>query len=779
MIFKILNFRKKHITSLLSGNYLLIIALILLLSSCSNLRYLDEGQQLYTGSKVKIESEEKISGKGGLVSEMERVLRPQPNEKFLFWRPRLWFYNVAGEDPGNALTRYMRNRIGRPPVLFEDFSVDRSMRLMENRLFNMGFFDSQLEYQISEKKKTAGVEFMITLSPAFTIAELLPVESDAEIARHINESLDETLIKPGRDYHLSILREERERITAHLKDLGYFYFHSDFLLFRADTTGGQREVSLSLALKTNIPANAKERFNIRNIYINTAFTLVGDQQLNDTIYMGEGIYLLNNNDEFKPSTLKRAIFFEKDKLYNSNDHDLTLNHLMGLGVFKFVNLRFLEINDVDTPSLDLRVQLTPMDKKNISAEIRGITKSTNFAGPGLSIAFNNRNFLGGAENFNLNLEGAYETYIGQTEKRARSWDVGASAELSTPRFIVPFGTGNLSPRFIPRTSIGLSFNFRSRTDAFSISSIRSNFGYMWNQSITTQYRFNPFVFNIFSLGSVSEEYEQILQEEQQRRGLFEQFLLGSEFSYYHNSQLREPRKHAWYFNYNIDLSGNLAYLIFQGLNLGEEQEEGGYGIFNQSFSQYARNDFDLRYYLDLGHNQKLATRLAAGIGVPYGNSSTLPYIKLFTTGGSNSIRAFQPRSLGPGSYSSPDTLQTTFNIYQSGDIKLEFNIEYRFSMTRIIKGALFADAGNIWNLKERERTPGGKFETSEFLSQMALGTGAGLRLDFTFFILRLDLAFPLAIPYDDSPGYFQSIRPLDGSWRRDNLLLNLAIGYPF
>ncbi|MFN2394972.1 MAG: BamA/TamA family outer membrane protein, partial [Bacteroidales bacterium] len=691
-----------------SGNYLPIIALLLLFSSCSNLKYLDEGQQLYTGSNVNIESEEKITTKGEVTSELERVIRPKPNEKILFWRPRLWFYNVAGEDPGNALTRYMKNTIGRPPVLFEDFNIDQSIRLMENRLFNMGFFDPKIDYRIKESEKKAGLEFTVALSPAFTIAELLPIDSETEIAVHINESLDESLIKPGRDYRLSILREERERITTNLKEMGYFYFHPDFLIFRADTTGGERDVSLSLALKTNIPVNATEKLYIRNTYINTAFTLTGEKQTNDTIYLDNGVYLLNNNGEFKPSTLKRAIFFEKDKLYNSNDHDLTLNHLMGLGVFKFVNLRFTEDREKEKPYLDLRVQLSPLDKKSISAEIRGVTKSTNFAGPGLSLSFNNRNFFGGAENFTMNLDGAYETYIGQRERSANSWEAGASAELTIPRFVVPFGTGTLSPRFIPKTRIGLSFNFRSRTDAFSISSIKSNFGYLWNQSVTSQYRFNPFVFNIFSLGSVSEEYEQIFQEEQLlRRGLFEQFLLGSEFSSYYNSRLREKKKHGWYLNYNIDLSGNIAYLIIHGFNLGEEQEEGGYEIFNQSFSQYARNDFDLRYFLDMGHEQKLASRLAAGIGIPYGNSSNLPYVKLFTTGGSNSIRAFHPRSLGPGSYQSPDTLQTTFNIYQSGDIKLELNLEYRFSMTSIIKGAVFADAGNVWNLEERERTPGG------------------------------------------------------------------------
>jgi outer membrane protein insertion porin family len=770
---------RKYMTNTSAFRAILFLSTIALLGGCSNLRYLEEGQQLYTGSDIEIISDERIPNKREVASELERVLRPQPNEKILTWRYRLWFYNVAGEDPGNFLTRFMRNRIGRPPVLFEEFSIDRSVRLMENRLFNMGFFDPVIDFRVKEKRKRAGVEFDVFLNPAFTISELLPIESDSEIAGFINESLEKSLIRPGDAYRLSKLREERERITMDLKELGYFYFHPDFLLFRADTTAGERQVSLSLAIKRNIPSNALERFTIRNTYINTSFIFGSADQYTDTIYLENGVYLLNNNGQFKPSTLKRAVFFENGRLYNSHDHNLTLNHLMGLGVFKFVNLRFIEINENDLPQLDVQVQLSPMDKKNLSAEIRGVSKSTNFAGPGMSISFNNRNFLGGAENFTLNLDGAYEFSIGG-DSQGRSWETGASSELTIPRFIAPFGFSDVSTRFIPRTRVALSFNFLYRTDAFSVSSIRSQFGYLWNQSVTTQYRYNPFVFNIFSLGFVSDKFEEFFsQEALLRQGLFEQFLLGSEFSYYYNSQLRSQRRHSWYFNYNIDLSGNMLWLLLRGMNLSDTLDDGGYGIFNQSFSQYARNDFDLRYYLDLGQGRRLVTRMAAGFGIPYGNSSTLPYIKLYTTGGSNSLRAFHPRSLGPGIYQSPDTLETAFDIYQSGEIKLELNLEYRFSMTNIIKGAVFADAGNIWNLKERERAPGGKFKTSEFLGQLALGTGVGLRFDFTFFILRLDLAFPLAVPYDDSPGYFQSIRPLDRNWRRDNLLLNLAIGYPF
>ena len=761
----------------------LVLSLIMLASgSCSSTRYLDEGQKLYTGFKINIESEENVEDKGELVSELKRVVRPQPNERVLWWRYRVWFYNIAGEDPQGALRKWMKNRIGREPVLWSDFDGDRSVRLLENRLFNMGYFDAAVNFEPIEKEKKASVEFHVDLPIPFRITEVLPLDDDREISDFINNSMENSLLGEGQIYRLSRLREERERISKHVRDEGFFFFNPGFVVFRADTTIGNREVKLALSLSQTMPQNAFQPYTIRNTIINANHTLETDasRQPSDTISLENNIWLINNNDLFKPATLDRAVFFENDKLYTTHDHDRTLNHLMGLGVFKFVNLRFSEVNTEDIPMLDVQVQLTPMEKKNLGIEIRGVSKSTGFIGPGLTLSFSNRNFLGGAEHFSINLDGAYEVLIGGRDRGANSLEAGISSELTIPRFVAPFGLSNINPMYLPRTKISLNYNFLSRTDAFSVTSFRSQFGYEWRQSITSNYRLFPLVFNIFSLGSIAEQYEEFFSREVLfRRGLFEQFLLGSEFSYYWNTQLRGQQKHAWYINYNLDLSGNIAYLLLHGLGLGQESQDRDYEIFNKSFSQYTKTDFDIRYYLDLGHGQRMVSRFATGIGIPYGNSTTLPYVKLFTTGGSNSIRAFHPRALGPGTYNSPDTLVGSFDLYRSGDIKLELNLEYRFELTNIIKGAVFADAGNIWNLRDRENAPGGKFEKDEFLNQIALGTGFGLRFDFTFFVLRLDLAFPLAVPYDDSPGYFQPFDPFKRSWLSDNLLLNLAIGYPF
>lgn len=773
-------YKPSHRSALLA--FLSALLAIVALSSCSNLRYLEEGQQLYTGSKINIESDEKIRNKPEIEAELQRVLRPQPNERFLWWRTRLWLYNIAGDEPRTYIGRQLKNRFGRPPVLFEDFDLERGERLMENRLFNLGFFDPTIEHKIREGRKKAGVTFTISLNPPFIIDQISTISADTEIGVAINTMAEESLIRSGQPYRLSVLREERERIARNLREQGYFFFHHDFLLFRADTLHASRSVNLELTIKANTPTHALVKQKIGNVYINADHSLTAHEIRHeaDTVKLASGVFLLNNHGQFRENTLARAIFLKSGEYYSIKDHDLTLTHLMGLGVFKFVNIRFFENTSSGEPRLDVRILLTPMEKKSLSTELRGVSKSTNFAGPGLTVSFNNRNFLSGAEHFSLNLDGAWETLLGQRERQAASLEAGISSELSIPRFVAPFGISNVSTRFVPKTNISLSFNLLRRTDAFSVSSLRSQWQYVWNQSVTSQYRYSPFVFNIFSLGNVSPEYEQFFsQDVLLRRGLFEQFLLGSEFSSYWNTQLRGPARHAWYFNYNLDLSGNLTYLFADVLGLATPLPQGGYGIFKQSFSQFTKTDFDLRYYLNMGKGQRLATRLAAGIGVPYGNSETLPYVKLFTAGGSNGIRAFHPRSLGPGSYLSPDTLSTSLNVYQSGEIKLEFSAEYRFSMTPILKGALFADAGNVWNIRERENAPGGQFTADQFLSQIALGTGFGIRFDFTFFILRFDLAFPLAVPYDSSPGYFQPVKPLDRTWRRDNLLLNIAIGYPF
>jgi outer membrane protein insertion porin family len=441
---------------------ILLFFVIIFLGSCSNMRYLEENQQLFTGASIAIESEEKIKNKGEIKNELERVVRPQPNQKFLIWRIRLWLYNIAGEPTGKGLRHQLRNRFGRPPVLFEDVSPDRISRLMENRLFNMGFFDANVGYEVKEKKKTVGLDFQIFLNTPFEIRDISPVQSDFPIANEINNSLERSLLRSGQHYQLNRLKEERERIDKHLKELGYFYFHPDFLLFQVDSTVGNRQVDLQLGIKTGAPEEALTPYMIRNVLINIThgFGASEPEATADTIEIKEGMFLVDDSGEFKPVTIGRAVFFKKDELYKRRDHDLTLNHLMGLGVFNFVNMRFMDVQQNGEHSLDVRILLTPMDKKSLGAEIRGVSKSTNFVGPGLNVSFSNRNAFRGAEQFTLSLDGAFETLIGQRQKNVNSFETGITAGLDIPRFVAPGRIKNISPLFIPHTQVNVGLIFK-------------------------------------------------------------------------------------------------------------------------------------------------------------------------------------------------------------------------------------------------------------------------------------------------------------------------------
>jgi outer membrane protein insertion porin family len=756
----------------------LLIMAILIFASCTGLRHLDDDQRLYTGSRVRIHTDGQVPNTGDIKTELESVIRPDPNMTILGSRPRVWIYNIMGETGESGINHWIQSNLGRPPVLFEEVDTERTVRLMQNRLFNIGHFDAVIDYQLRERGRRTSVDYDIQVRSPYRIRNIIELQEEYTIAGEINHSLQESFLQSGRIYRLQDLRDERYRIDTYLKEMGYYYFHPDYLLFVADSTPEHRVVDLYLRIKPEAPEIALRKYTIRNLYID-AGGAPGNGSRNNQTFLNEnqGHDAAGVPDYLKPHVLSRAIFLQPGSLYTNTYRRRTLRHLMGLEVFRFVNINFERVrNDTDINYLDARIVLIPLEKKAVTAELRGVSKSNDFAGPGITGTFMNRNLLGGAEQLRISIDGAFETLLG--ESGVNSIEAGVSSELRIPR-LIPFDLGWITPELIPATRMSMALNYLNRTDAFSLASFRSEFGYLWNPSIRTQQRLTPFVFNVFGLGTVAPEYQELFDRDALlRRGLFEQFILGSQYSYLYNSQLDGISNEDWYFNLNFDIAGNSLWLA-RSLGAGSTDEAGGSLVFGQSFSQYSKADFDFRYYVNIGSDTRLATRLIAGIGIPYGNSTTLPYTRLFTIGGTQSIRAFHPRRLGPGSYSPPEELMTTFNIYQAGEIKLEMNIEFRYAFGNIVKGALFADAGNIWNLKEDEEVPGGKFEYPGFINEVALGTGAGFRFDFTFFLLRLDLAFPLADPRFGTGNYFQPVRPFDPQWRRSNLVFNLAIGYPF
>jgi outer membrane protein insertion porin family len=587
----------------------------------------------------------------------------------------------------------------------------------------------------------------------------------------------ESLLKTGDYYNLSKFKEERRRIENILKNIGYFYFTSDHLLFNADSTAGHRSIDLQLRVKPETPAIARIPFKVDNIYVFDDFSLQNYQP--DTTLIN-GYYYVSANHSYKPQTILDAVFLYPDSIYSRLDHFNTLSFLMGLEVYKFANARFF-LSDSTNGLMDAGIYLTPEKKISLSAELNASVKTNNYAGPGVKLSLKNRNTFRSAELFSMNLGARFESQFSGEYKGETSYEVVLDASLTLPRF-VPFRfKRNLSRQFVPKTIISSGVGLYSRVRFYELHSFNAGLGYNWRTSLRVSHQFKPIDVSFTNLTKSSDEFREYLDSNPTiKRSFEEQFILGASYTITLSNLHKQDRATNYYFSQGFDASGNLASLAMSLTNSARKGTDEQYNLLGVPFAQFLRLRNETRYFIKLGKKNELAMRLIAAAAIPYGNSTTVPYVKQFFVGGTNSVRAFRARTVGPGTYTPPDTLSNIF-IDQAGDIKLEINIEYRFPLYGFLKGAFFADAGNIWLVNEDEQRPGGKFNIRSFYKELAIGAGAGVRFDFTFVVLRLDLAFPLRRPYliQKSKWVVNDFDPGSSEWRKDNLIFNIGIGYPF
>ena len=765
----------KHTTIILLG--------VAFLAGCSTTRHLAEDEKLYTGAGIEMVLEEKVAGKRALIAELEQVIRPAPNDTFLgLFRHRLWFYNFAGEDAVRGIRGWIKNRLGQPPVLLDHANPENTSILMMNRLQNQGYFDAEVDYSIRERKRTANILYSVYPKLPYLLHGIYFPESGTEIQTAINELQDETILREGDIFNLSALRDERERIDTRLKNKGFYYFNADYIRFLADSTIGDNKVNLYLTLREDVPERAYRRYRMRNIYVYPDFTLDRDMAtvISDTVAINH-LFIIQHEHRFRPEMLVRLIFLDPDELYNRRDHVLTINRLMGLGTFRYVNMRFLEYERNGEPLLDAHIYLTPGKERSIRAEVRAVSKSNDLAGPGISVGYRNRNLFHGAELFTADINTSFETQLGSGRRGLELLQIGVETELQIPRIISPLPIYARTSLYVPRTRIKLGYDILDRVDYLRIHSFSTRFGYMWMGGRHVRHELNPVNINYYRSTILSSDLQRLLIiNPSLRRSLESQFIAGTTYSLFFNNQTDDRRRNYIYFNFNLDLSGNTMHLLQSLFRSGDTAEGEPYKVFGIPYSQYVRGDIDFRYYLRTGKKSQIVTRFIAGAGVPYGNSQSMPYIKQFFSGGSNSIRAFPARSIGPGSYPPTDE-DRGFLIDRSGDMRLETNIEYRFPLVSVLRGAFFVDAGNIWMIRDDDEREGTTFKYDTFLDEFAAGAGFGLRLDVSFFVLRFDVAFPLRIPYLPS-GERWVLDDIDfgsSQWRRDNLAFNIAIGYPF
>lgn len=764
---------------------LFFLTVLLSLAACSNLKYLPKGESLYVGGSVKIENDSiKKGDRKALNSELNGLLRPKPNTSILGLRPKLYAYNIAGTPKkAKGLRGWLKNKIGEPPVFANAVDLQNNQDIIQNRLENKGYFQATVIGDTISKNRKVKAVYKAVTGPQYIIGLVSFPADSSDLDRNITATALKTLLKPGEPYNLDVIRGERERIDQTLKEKGFYYFGPDYLLIQVDSTIGKHTVNLFVTVKPETPQLARNIFTIGDIYIYPNFSLAqtqSDTTKRDAVRFND-FYVIDKDSTFKPAVFGRSMFFHSGEPYNRKDHNLSLNRLTTIGSFKFVKNRFERNEQAERPTLDTYYYLTPLPRKSLQGEVLGTTKSNNLTGSEVSVSWRNRNTFRGAEQFSVRAYGGFEVQVSGNQRGYNTYRLGTEATLSIPRFVIPFFDFNTSNEFVPRTKFTIGYELLNKRQLYTLNSFRAQAGYNWKENNLKEHEVNLLSVNYVQPANITLQFRDSINNNiTLAKSIEKQFILGSTYSFTYNNQVEVARKNNMYFNANLDLAGNIWGLASRA----NYKTNDTISIFNARFAQYLRIDGDFRYYYKFGRKSQLANRVIAGIGYPYGNSFELPFIKQFFIGGSNSIRAFRARSVGPGTYRQGETSLENFLPDQSGDIKLEMNTEYRTQLAGIVYGALFVDAGNIWlyrdNPDPQRAKPGSRF-SREFLSELAAGAGFGLRFDLSFLVLRTDLAFPVRKPWlpKGNRWVLNEVDFADKNWRRENLVFNLAIGYPF
>lgn len=737
-----------HITLLCAG---------LLLAGCTGMKNISPSDPLLVGNTIAYADHHPF--RKTLDPLIKSAIKPEPNGKLFWMRPALARYNMLSDSAKTK--KFWRKKVA-PPVLLSQADANKVAASMEDKLFHQGYFHNGVDVDtLRSGKRKVKLNYTITLHQPYTIADVTYPDPINDLTQKINEAGKESKLYSGDIYTLDAVKQERIHIDRALKEAGYIYFSPDFLLMRADTLSGDHEVRIHVTLKPETPPESRVAYTIRKVFIhddNTPSTAV-----TDTIQL-DSIYLISATGALKFSVLDQGIFLRPGQHYAISDYMHTVRALGSLPLIRNVNIKFLPVEGSD--QLDVIIFLAQRKRFAYTAEFNTLFRSTNYFGPGVIFSYEDRNANKGAELLKLNLRGSFEMQIVDGEINP-AYQLGVGIDYTLPRFFPGFLLPS-ARKSLPTTTISGGYNLFNRLDLYRLNSFQTNLRYSWSKTDRIGHSFHPIEVTYTRLpeDSKSEEFNDYLEENPGvRRSFDEQFILGMGYEFAYQSA---PGKSSdFFFRGGLDVAGNLLDVLFSASNATTDSL-GRYSLFGVPFSQYLRPRIDVRHGIKFNPRSGIVTRFSAGVGIPLGNSSILPYIKQFYVGGTNSLRSFIARSVGPGSEVPPQGYNDV-----TGDIRLEGNIEYRFEVAGSLKGALFVDAGNVWLFNEDPTRPNGDFHVSTFLNEIAMSTGWGLRWDFDFLVARLDFAYTLRTPYlEEGERWTNGIKFWDPA-------VSFAIGYPF
>lgn len=762
----------------MKGTYFIAMVLLVAASSCSVRRFLPPGEKLYKGSTIVVQKNPEVKQTNKqLKKHLKQAVSPRRN-KFLLGQPyKVWWWYVIGESKNErGLKPFLRKKLGEAPVLSSKVNAVVTAENMQSFMENTGYFHTTVQGDTVNISYFTEAIYTVQVQPQYHLKSITWVSDSTALLKLLEARQKRGILKVGQPYSLSNISSERDQLDLYLKTKGYYYFSPDYLMAYADSTIGNRQIDLYLNVKKTTPDAAMHPYKINKIVVYPNYSLVSTQL--DTNILGaikyDGLHIKDSAKKFKPRLFARTITYRPGRLYNSRSQNSTLNRFINLGAFKFVKNRFDPVVDSgDIYRLNVYYYLTPAKKKSFQGEVNAFTKENNSLGAQLSANWKNRNLFKGAELLTIKAYTGFEVSIADSLRNNNSYRIGGEASIRFPRYAVPFLRIKENNFYPPNTNLLLGYELYRKQLLYTKNLFRLQYDFTWKKNIRTEYTLAPLSISYLNASSITDSfYKQAVVTPAILLNVYSEAILGSYFSYtYNNAQGR--RKNKFYFNASIDLSGNLAGLITGAKRYRQKT------IFNTPFAQYVKTDFDLHYTRALSNKWDWANRLQVGIGLPYSNSALLPFAKQYIIGGSSSIRGFRVRNLGPGTHKPSADDQRFFQII-GGDYKFLFNTEIRVPITKSLSTAVFVDAGNIWTKDTLLFGPSGKL-SKNWYKELAVATGIGLRYDVNVLIIRVDLGIPLRKPYlpDGQRWVFKQIDFGSGAWRRENLILNIALGLPF
>jgi outer membrane protein assembly factor BamA len=765
--------------------FLPLLPIVFFISSCNPTKYVPEGETLLNYNHVIINKE------GIKKSDLLPYVKQKPNKRIFGTRFHLGLYNLSNIDKQKWPHKWLRD-IGEEPAVFDPNATAKTKEQIKSYVASKGYFDGQVMETIETANRRSEVFYNVDLLPAYTIRNLNYEITDSNIQKLCYFDSMNCVIERGKPYDVDILQTERSRFERFIKDHGFYGFSGDHIFFRVDSTVGNRQVDIYYGVKNFTKVDAFNRislsphsiYRVKNIYIFPDFVpkdaLEGGEaylnSLDTTNYKGFYFITVKGKPEIKYDLIIQSLYLKPGSTFNFTNTEQSQAHLLTLKVYRLVNIYYNDSKEPENPQdsemmLDCNIQLTILSQQSFKVELEGTNSAGNLGGA-LNLIYQHKNLFHGAELFSMKLKGAYEALSQQNSNLRSTQEYGVETSLRLPKFLVPFlEKESFIKKYNPTTTLLAAYNYQNMP-FYTRTMANATFGYNWKAGNYQEHIINPLQFNVVKLLSIDSAFAVKIESSSYLAYSYKDVMIfGGNYSYIFNNQKIKKSRDYWFLRINAEASGNMLALAEK--LTGAKKTDGSYNMLGQPFAQYVRTDFDLRYNYILNEVSSIVYRGFLGFGIPYGNSRAIPFEKQYFGGGANGIRAWQVRSLGPGSYIPDDT---TF-LNQTADIKLEANAEYRFKLFWILEGAVFLDAGNIWTYKNDTARPGSQFSFNKFNKDIAVGTGAGLRFDFKFVIGRVDLGMKLRDPVltDGSKWIFMR-RPYNF---RDDFTMVLAIGYPF